>query len=289
MGLLRFFSPKSFDVFEEKGDRLVRSNDLGLAKLQYETALSRLEGSSLPGVIEHRDRIEMKIKDARESLALQHKVSAEELVAAGCFEEAGELLELARELTSDPQLGRDIDALADEVVSGSSAVIDSASSVEITESEVFDLGDEDAYFLVLCSTLPDDVQEAYTDLGEDFQSGYVALNKGAFEAAEDLLNKALADQENRITYIHLELATARLNLGDTDGARDLLEVFIETYPDSLRAYEMLCEIYWDAGDYDLANGFLQACPDTLKTSISILLLMGETLFRSGDAEAETEP
>ncbi len=284
MGLLRFFSPKSFDVFEEKGDRLVRSNDLGLAKLQYETALSRLEGSSLPDVIEHRDRIEVKIKDARESLALQHKVSAEELVAAGCFEEAGELLELARELTSDPQLGRDIDALADEVVSGSSAVIDSASSVEITESEVFDLGDEDAYFLVLCSTLPDDVQEAYTDLGEDFQSGYVALNKGAFEAAEDLLNKALADQENRITYIHLELATARLNLGDTDGARDLLEVFIETYPDSLRAYEMLCEIYWDAGDYDLANGFLQACPDTLKTSISILLLMGETLFRSGDVE-----
>ena len=63
MGLLQFFSPKSFDVFEEKGDRLVRSNDLGLAKLQYEAALSRLERSSLPDVSEHRDRIAMKIRE----------------------------------------------------------------------------------------------------------------------------------------------------------------------------------------------------------------------------------
>ena len=81
MGFLQFFTPKSFDVFEKKGDRLVGTNDLGLAKLQYEEALSRLEKSALPDMSEHRDRIEIKILDARESLARQHKDSAEELVA----------------------------------------------------------------------------------------------------------------------------------------------------------------------------------------------------------------
>lgn len=282
MGLLTFFSPKRFDVFEEKGDRLVSSNDLGLAKLQYEKALSRLEDSSLPDVLEHRDRIEMKLQNAADSLARQHKVSAEELMAAGCFEEAGELLELARQLTRDPQLIRDMEPLVMDLAAGSHVELDAEVS-EGTAEEVFDLDDEDAYFQILCSTLPDDVQGVYTTLGKNFQSGYIALNKGEFELAADMLNKALADQGERITYVHLELATVYLNLGDIHAARALLEVFIEAYPESLRAYEVLCESYWESEDYDLAEKLLQICPDTLKTSVSLLLLMGETLFRSGKA------
>jgi tetratricopeptide (TPR) repeat protein len=280
MGLLQFFSPKSFDVFEEKGDRLVRSNDLGLAKLQYEEALSRLEKSSLPDVSKHRDRIEMKIQDARESLALQHKLAAEELVAAGCFEDAGDLLELARELTRKPQLIRDVDTLVADVAAGVQIELNAEVS-EGTDDEVFDLDDDEAYFLVLCSTLPDEVQDVYAGLGQNFQSGYIALNKGAFGLAADLLNKALTDQGGRVTYVHLELATVYLNLGDVPAARTLLEVFIESYPESLRAYEVLCEIYWETENYDLADTLLQSCPDTLKTSIPLLLLMGETLFLSG--------
>ena len=283
MGLLQFFSPKSFDVFEEKGDRLVGSNDLGLAKLQYEEALSRLEKSCLPDVPEHRHRIEMKIQDARESLALQHKVSAEELVAVGCFEEAGELLELARELTCDPQLIRELDTLVTDTAASAHLELDAETWQETdgTDDEVFDMDDEEDYFLVLCSTLPDDVQDVYAGLGRNFRSGYIALNKGAFGPAADLLNKALADHGGRVTYVHLELATVYLNLGDVPAARSLLEVFIESYPESLRAYEVLCEIYWEIEAYDLADTLLQSCPDTLKTSMPILLLMGETLFRSG--------
>jgi len=286
MGLFDFFSPKSFESIEEKGDRLVRSNDLGLAKLDYEKALSRLETASSAQVSQHRDRIEMKIQETGESLALQHKTTAEELIEAGCFEEAGELLDLARELTHDPQLSSDIDTLSAEVVPGAMAARQTEELEETPDWEEFDTDDEDGYFLILCSTLPDDVQDVYTALGENFQSGYIALNKGEFESAAVLLNRALEDQGQDITYVHLELATVYLNLGDTQGARDLLEAFIEIYPESLRAYEVLCEIYWESEAYDLADTLLQACPDTLKTSLSILLLMGETLFRSGkQAEA----
>jgi len=286
MGLFDFFSPKSFESIEEKGDRLVRSNDLGLAKLDYEKALSRLEAASSAQVSEHRDRIEMKIQETGESLALQHKTTAEELIEAGCFEEAGELLDLARELTHDPQLSSDIDTLSAEVVPGAMAARQTEELEETPDWEEFDTDDEDGYFLILCSTLPDDVQDAYTALGENFQSGYIALNRGDFESAAGLLNRALEDQGQDITYVHLELATVYLNLGETQEARDLLEVFIEVYPESMRAYEVLCEIYWESEAYDLADNLLQACPDTLKTSLSILLLMGETLFRSGkQAEA----
>ncbi|MBW2513573.1 MAG: tetratricopeptide repeat protein [Deltaproteobacteria bacterium] len=285
MGLLQFFSPKSFDVFEEKGDRLMRANDLGLAKLQYEEALSRLETSSLPNVSKHRDRIETKLQHVCESLALQHKISGAELVSAGCFEEAGELLELSRALTHDPQLLREVDALLADMAAGD-PMVPGAGAGQETDDDVFDLDDEEAYFLVLCSTLADEIQEIYAGLGENFRSGYIALNRGGFEAAADLLNKALADQGGRITYVHLELATAYLNLGDVHAARTLLEAFIAKYPDALRAYEVLCEIYWEFEAYDLAETLLQSSPDTLQTSMLILLLMGETLFRSGkQAEA----
>jgi len=252
MGLIQFFSSKAFDVFEEKGDRLVRSNDLGLAKLQYEEALSRLERSSPPDVSENRERIEKKIKDTRESLAIQHKVSAEELVAAGCFEEAGELLELARELTRDQQLIQEVDGLEADIAAGIPMEM-AVESWQGAEDEIFDMGDDEAYFQVLCSTLPDEIQDVYEGLGENFRSGYIALNKGAFERAENLLDQALTDQEESISYVHLELATVYLNLGDAHAARALLEVFIEAYPDTLRAYEMLCEIYWDMETYDLAE------------------------------------
>jgi tetratricopeptide (TPR) repeat protein len=281
MGLFDFLSPKSFDVFEEKGDRLVQSNDLGLAKLAYEKALSRLETSTMSETSGDRDRIEEKIHHTVESLARQHKTTAQELLEAGCLDEAGELLDLARVLTRDPQLKTEIDKLSADVMSGSLPDTDDPLLEETMDEDVFDSEDEDAYFLILCSTLPDDLETVYQNLGDNFKSGYIALNKGAFDAALVSLGQSLADQGERVTHVHLELATVYMNLGDTPAARALLEVFIESYPESVRAYEALCEIYWESDNYDRADRLLQACPDALKTSLPILLLMGETLFRSG--------
>ena len=73
-------------------------------------------------------------------------------MAAGCFREAGELLDLARELTGDPQLILDIDALAADVATGSLGEPDDAVLSEDREVEAFDPEDEDAHFMLLCST-----------------------------------------------------------------------------------------------------------------------------------------
>jgi len=279
MGIFDFLSSKSFKAVEEKGDRLIQSNDLGLAKQQYEAALSRLERSAPPDASEHRNRLEGKIKELCESLARQNKCNAVELIEARCFEEAAELLALARDLTGDPQLIRDIDRLTSESVAD--APEPPADEPQTMDSETFDPHDEAGHFLILCSTLPDEIQQAYMTYGHDFQTGYVALNNGEFDLAAEALHRAMMAQGDRITYVQLELATAYLHLGNNHGAQALLEVFVAAFPESIRAYQALCEIYWESEQYDQADRFLQNCPDTMKRSVEVLLLMGETLFRSG--------
>ncbi len=288
MGLFNFFNPKSFEDIESKADRLVRSNDLGLAKLEYEKSLERLLSASTADAAEHQDRIERKIRDTCETLAQQHLDMAQDLVAAKCPDEAAELLVLARELSNNMQLHQDIDSLVEQIETQNEIFDILAIAPESADPEMFNPEDEDSYFQILLSTVPEDVQADYLALGERFQSGYLALNQGDFPKAVELLSLVVAEQGDHITYAHLELATALLNLGRTDPATDLLEEFIEVYPLSLQAYESLCEIYWERGDTERADKLLQACPDELKLSVPILLLMGETLSRSGDFNGATD-
>lgn len=284
MKLFKRFTSQSFETVEEKGDRLVESGDLGLAKLQYEKAMERLVGAHTPDHEEHRQRIHSKIDQTCETLAHQHKSTAVNLIEAGCFEEAGELLILAQDLTSDTELATQVGSLLQRVEKGMQTAVDILIDTDHDDPDYFDPGDESDYFDILISSLPEEVQDTYMDLGEEFKTGYVALNEGDFERASQKLQKAMVNQGDKITYVHLELATARLNMGETDMARELLETFVSTFPQVLRAYELLCELYWDAGEYDQADYLLQACPDTIKTSQSILLLMGATLLRSGKHE-----
>ncbi len=281
MGLFNFLSPKSFEDIEAKADRLVQSNDLGLAKLEYEKSLERLLSQSSVDSSEHQDRINNKIHNTCETLAQQHLDMAKDLVDAKCPTETAELLALARDLSSDIHLHQDIDSLVDQIESENEIFDQLAFLPESADSEAFNPEDEDGYYQILLSTMPEDIQTDYLALGNLFQTGYLALNQGDFSLATELLSQVVAEHEEHITYAHLELANAQLNLGQTDAAADLLETFIETYPLSIQAYENLCEIYWERGDTERADRLLQACPDKLKLSVPILLLMGETLYRSG--------
>ena len=243
---------------------------------------------SMADVAEHQSRIENKIQDTCETLAQQHLNMAKELVAAKCPTEAAELLTLARDLSNNMQLHQDIDGLVDRITSENDTIDQLTFAPESVDSVAFDPEDQDGYYQILLSTMPEEVQAGYLALGERFQSGYLALNQGDFALAAELLSQVVAEQAEQITYANLELANAQLNLGWTDTAAGLLEAFIEAYPLSEQAYESLCEIYWERGDYDRADRLLQACPDKLKLSVSILLLMGETLYRSGKLAEATD-
>ena len=288
MGLFNIFQPKKFTDIEAKADRLVQSNDLGLAKLEYEKSLERLLSTAAKDASEHQDRIEDKIRKTCETLAHQHLDMAQDLVAANCPTEAAELLSLARDLSRNDQLHRGIDRLAEQIASQSDTLDQFTFVTESPDPDAFNQEDEDGYYQILLSTMPEEIQAEYRALGRRFQSGYLALNQGDFGLAVELLGQVVAEHGEQVTYAHLELANAQLNTGQTDEAADLLEVFILTYPLSVQAYQNLCEIYWERGDTDLADRLLQTCPDKLKPSVPILLLMGETLYRSGKLAEATD-
>jgi tetratricopeptide (TPR) repeat protein len=135
-------------------------------------------------------------------------------------------------------------------------------------------------FTALCSTLPEDVRNAYLSYGEEFKAGYLALNRGEFQIAADALSQAMEENPSQDSFVPLEMASACLNLGQFDEARHLLETFLSYHPDALPGYQLLCEVFWAMKSFDQAEKLLDDCPDEFKESVAFFLLRGETLFQA---------
>ena len=116
---------------------------------------------------------------------------------------------------------------------------------------------------------------------EIFQDISLALNQGDFRTAADQLEAAMADHAGENTHIPLELATALLNLGDTQEARYLLEAYLKDQKGSLRAHQRMCEMLWENHEFEAAWQLLLSCGPPLSDSVNVHLLRGETLFQAG--------
>lgn len=295
MSLLKLFSGPSPEKLEQKGDALFAGGHWGEAKLAYERALHKLEQRTAP-TDGRRALLADKIRRSREALARQHQQNAADLAENGFFPEARELLELAMTVTTDEQLRATLAAELEAVAARQQEAAASASPdlfYGLQEDEADDQ-DEDLqpvgetseaeYFFALCSTLPDDVRDAYLQYGEDFTAGYIALNRGDFETAAQHLTRAMAQHPQPESYIPLELATACLNLGRLAEARTLLENFIPHHPAALPAYQLLCEIYWEQKAFERVDALLATLPPELAASLAAVLLKGENRYQAGHYE-----
>ena len=110
MGLLSIFSGKDPENHEQKGDALFDGGAYGKAVVEYERALERLEKTS-PWDEGYRQNLQDKIRSARESLALEHRQTAEHLMEAGHDYDARQYIDLALELTEDPELKNALEQL----------------------------------------------------------------------------------------------------------------------------------------------------------------------------------
>ena len=294
MGLLSIFSRKDPESYEQKGDALFEAKAYGKAVVEYERALDKQQKTS-PWDEGYRQQLQDKIRSSKESLALEHQQTAESLMEAGHDYDARQYIDLALELTEDPELK---DALerrlqnkeADETEDlendlPEAEIQDPEPTYEDEQVEEALKGEEheedDEHFGALVGTLPDDVQDAYLGYGEAFKTGYLALNRGDFEGAAAHLITAMQEHPDPASYIPLELATAYLNLGKYDDARRLLESFLEHHPDALPAYQLLCEVFWETKAFDRAAELLVSLPPDLEQSVAGYLLRGETLFQAG--------
>jgi tetratricopeptide (TPR) repeat protein len=283
MGILKIFSGKEPEECEQKGDAYFEEQQYGLAKIEYESALSKLERKS-PGDIDFRTRLEQKVVKTKEALAVQHRQTGEELINAALYEEAEEILRLAMELTEEAGVKVEIaQRLKDIQEHLATKEVDALPHVDLQERGAEEPGYQvkgDDYFGILCGSLPEDIQKAYYSYGDAFRAGYVALNQGDFELAAAKLSQAMEENPWPYSFIPLELATAYLNLSRHDAARSLLEGFITEHPDSMQGYYLLCEILWEMGEFDHIHKLLDACPPELGDSLPFQLLRGETLFRA---------
>jgi len=289
MSLFNIFKGKTPQAYEQKGDTYAQDGLWGNAKVEYERALNRVE-KEIPVDGEAAERLAEKAAHVSEELAREHQENAGNLAAGGYGEEARDLFSLALELTRDAALEKElrqgIEALKKDAAPASALETPEWEWVgddkEEDQGRAEIPGDHSETFLALCGTLPDDVQMAYLGYGSNFKTGYLALNAGDFQTAAQYLALAMADNQGLDTYIPLELATALLNQGQHTQARDLLEPFIESHPDVLPAFQLLCDLYWDQGEIDLAERLLASIEEDLKASVSVALLKGETRRRADD-------
>ncbi|MGM0453063.1 MAG: tetratricopeptide repeat protein [Thermodesulfobacteriota bacterium] len=296
MGLFRIFSGKTPEEHEQSGDAYARGGAFGEARLEFEKALQKIE-RKFPEKAPLSPRLAEKYQQASESLARSHQKEADALADAGDQDAAGELYHLALDLTGDEALKKHLsdrlqrmhqehDTAETGALQPDPADPDAGENLADPE-EAPELSEESAeeIFSVLCHALPEDLEAAYRSYGEAFKAGYIALNQGDFETALEQLSLALEENADAPGLIALELATAYIHLDDHDHARYLLERFIEQNPEEIRAYQLLCEIYWERGDYTAADDLLAACPDAIQNAKAILLLTGETRFQEKDMDA----
>ncbi len=286
MGIFKLFSGKSPEELEQKADSYVKNGSYGPAKIEYEKALAKLEKkpSANPN---YKSLLEKKLMEARESLALEHKQHGEELIFSGCYEDAEELFRLSMELTENKDLmaeiGKKLEKLLDH---NSESETERFYDPDIQEEDAEEAeevyqGSDDEYFTAILSSLPETEQDTYLSYGDLFKTGYIALNQGDFETAVLKLSQAMEDTSSKGSFIPLELATAHMNLGHFEEARSLLNEFQKDHPESIKAYQLVCEILWEHEEFDEATHLLQSCPEAVSDSVLIHLLKGETLYVSG--------
>ena len=295
MKILRLLKGKTPEQIEIRGDDYFEKGEYGSSKMEYEKALSKLESKD-PDAIGEIDRVKNKIARSCDALASEHERTAEDLMENGYTDEAEDLLTLALQLAKDGEIVASIEKRlrslkTERKLPENPHVHVNEESLEKWEEppdeQLFhDPGDH--YFTLLVSTLPEEDQSEYHGYGESFKEGYVKLNRGDFEKAASLLSRAFEEAESAETFIPLELGTALLNLGHNKQALLLLGGFLKHHPETLRAYPLLCEIYWQDNEFEKAHALLQDCPESLKNEAVIHVLEGETFFHDRKyQEAET--
>ncbi|MFW6082031.1 MAG: tetratricopeptide repeat protein [Desulfosalsimonas sp.] len=301
MGLLSIFAGKKPEDHEEKGDELFRNKAFGDARIEFERALRKIE-TRFSEKAHLKDRIRQKLDSAGEYLAMAHIENAEAFAEAGDTREAVELYELALNLSGSGDTRRKAEQAIKRLYQDAGEQQDRAEREHDPGPGRFEVyekydtpidsdpeGRDDAeLFGVLLNALPPETAEEYRQYGESFARGYTALNRGDFDLAISELSAAMDENREKFTLIPLELATAYLHAEEHGRARQLLESFINQNPQEIRAYQLLCELYWEAGEFSRAASLLESAPSDLRDSALIQLLDGETRFQSGDLKGAGE-
>ncbi|MBU1172727.1 MAG: tetratricopeptide repeat protein [Proteobacteria bacterium] len=287
MGLFSFFT-KSVQKTEALGDTYFSANKFGSAKLEYESALDIIEKRH-PDDQAMKARVLEKLKNSKESLARQHLESGDQLFEANALEDAKKLFSIALSLTEDPELQQTLR----QKIASKIAEIPEDEPDEFLVPEPDDEPEPEPYdtenaFEVLCMTLPEEMGQAYRSYGETFKQGFLALSQGDFTLAAEKLRQAMDENPSGGSYISVELATALINLGQSQGAIEQLTLYLQNNPSSFHGISMLCDIFCELKRFDEALTVLEQSPENINESPEGIRLKGRIYYLEGDYQKAEE-
>jgi tetratricopeptide (TPR) repeat protein len=280
MSLWNLFSGPSPEKLAQRAEALLHKRQWGAAKIALERAL---EKTQIPELRAHLTRA---IERCCNQLAREHLDQAANFIEGGHHQDAADMYRLVLEVARDPQLQetarKELASLETAAPArASDPVFYPTDTGAMPSADAADLAEDEATFWALIGTLPEDMQDAYEDYGEHFRSGYLALNRGDFENAITLFEEARKENPQAGTYIPLELAAAYAHTGRSAEAHALLKEFLHYHPDILPAYQLFCDLLWDAQDFDAVDELLARVPEDLVDTVAMVLLRGENFQRAG--------
>lgn len=266
MGLFgKLFGGKPEDL-EDKAERQFADGDFGGAKLSFEKALDRSDGSA-------RERIAARIDDCCDELALERIDEARRLLKQGDEDLAREELEGAFAVVASADVRAEAQEILDELEGAEAS--EAATDVEVTDEEVL---------LAVSGSWELSQAAEYELYGEAFTDAILLVHTGKAEEARPALEALVEEHAEDACYLWLEVGRVRLLCDDLAGGRDALIEFIDALPEDekndplLAAFVELARIADEEGHFDEAMEFFEEAIETFEDDHRPYFAMGHFLL-----------
>lgn len=290
----RFFS-KSFTQLLEKGESLYKDGHYAEARQYYADALEKI--STHDGEQQSLAHIESMLSSCGNRLAEMNIIEAEAASRSGNVRKAVEHLELSLALADDVSVREKAEALL-----ASFAELPSVQSVKSAPAAKHDCNScssshqpsaepdpvlpdhlhSHEQFQLLVNTLPGDLPQRYSSLGEEFALVYLLAHS---ENSDQALNKfrqlLLAGENDIILY---ETALLEFRNGRLDVCEALLNRALKLNEDNPVCNLSLAQLYADTGRLGEAEVFLKRMMSRMILYEQALVMLADVLTLQGDHE-----
>lgn len=252
-------------TLEKKGDSLLERGDPSSALLSFEKALDRGDASD-------RERLQSKIDECKDELALARLEEAERLLNQGDTDLANIELESALEIVQGDEAREEVQTFIDGLER--EEAVAAAEDVEVSDEE---------RWVLIAGSWSEPRAEELEEYGDALRDALLLLYNGETDEAHVRI-EAILDDSEAPRYLWLEVARARLEKKDNPGALEALTEFVDSLePDEiddawLSAQILRARLADDAGDFDEAMACYQVAIEAFDDDPRPYFAMGSFLL-----------
>ena len=288
---------KDYRYYLEKGDRCLGDERYADARDAFAEALLKIEENGEENV-SMKSSIQEKFAETGNRLGLLNLAEAEYALNSGYLKKAEEHLRIVMDLAEDAVIREKGDRLLAGLASGapsnkitdvdhscSSCTIDTGQLDHDSHGTEGSLSSEDR-FALYTHTLPGDLPERYSTLGERFAYGCLLNRDGDGEGALKVFEELSAEKENDI--LDYEMAIIYYRNGNLENCERLLRRAIELNDLNPLCNVALVELMAETGRFAEAIPVLEQMLASGLIPDQARLLLGDILFMMEDENRAVE-